>query len=296
MCIRDRVVGVVCLGDDHRRQAHGAGLDAAAAMDALGHRRQLGLRARKGQHGVVLFEDGESGVHHRDAHHRAAGDDLAHLALGAATKGQHVGDGGAHDDPHVFGLGHGAAVHGQAAGGQRHAGAQIGRHKGHAGHVHHDAAHIAGQAAPGHLAAGTALDEDLLRALRVDAGQGLDGDGGVALDEAEHHVHGLGLVALDGDDDAFDVQPFLHGHDAAHHVLGVLDELAVVGGDIGLALGAVDDQGVDDRQVFHGQLNRGGKARAPQAHQSAGADGGGERLIVGHRRGGNGGVLSLIHI
>ena len=139
-------------------------------------------------------------------------------------------------------------------------------HKGHGGDVHHDDPHVRGQTGEGNFPPGAVLDEHLLSALGVAAGQGLDLDAR-GIDGVLHLGDGLGLVALDADDALGDVQILHHLLDAVEDVMGVLDEAPVVGGDIGLTLRAVDDQHVDLVQVLGGQLHRRGEAGAAQAHQ-----------------------------
>ena len=87
-----------------------------------------------------------------------------------------------------------------------------------------------------------------------------------------------------------------HGLDAAENEVGVLDHTAVVGGDIGLALGTVDDQRVDLVQVLGGQLHRRGEARAAQTHQAAGTHRILEGLQVRDLGGGHGGVGGLLPV
>ena len=78
--------------------------------------------------------------------------------------------------------------------------------------------------------------------------------------------------------------------------MGVLQQAAVIRGDIGLALGAVDEQRVDLVQVLGGQLYRGGEAGAAQTHQAAGPDRVLEGLQVGDHRGSDRGVHLLLAV
>ena len=79
-------------------------------------------------------------------------------------------------------------------------------------------------------------------------------------------------------------------------MVGILKEAAVIRGDIGLTLGAVDEQCVDLVQVLGGQLHRRGEAGAAQTHQAAGPDGVHKGLVIRHLRGGNGGVHLLLAV
>ena len=246
-------------------------------MDAVGLLRQAGQFLREGQDGVVVFQDGLGQVGYTGAHHGAAVQYLARLGGQTAAEVQQFLNGGADQDLHVLGLFDDVPVHRQALGGQGHTGLQILGDEGHGGNVHHDHAHIGGQTGEWDLAAGAILNQHLLSALGVAAGQLLDLDAG-RVDGGLHLGDGLGLVALDADDALGNVQILHHCLDAAQHMVGILKEAAVIRGDIGLTLGAVDEQCVDLVQVLGGQLHRRGEAGAAQTHQAAGPDGVLERL------------------
>ena len=68
------------------RQPQGAGVDAAAALDAVAGLGQLGPLLGEGQDGVVVLQDGLGQVRHAGAHHGAAQDDLGRFALVAAAE------------------------------------------------------------------------------------------------------------------------------------------------------------------------------------------------------------------
>ena len=68
---------------------------------------------------------------------------------------------------------------------------------------------------------------------------------------------------------------------ALQHVAAVFQGLPVVGGDVGLALRHVDQQGVNGLALGHVELYMGGEARAAQAHQPGGPGGLGQLLLGG---------------
>ena len=78
--------------------------------------------------------------------------------------------------------------------------------------------------------------------------------------------------------------------------MGILDEAAVIRGDIGLTLSTVDQQGIDLVQILGCELHRGGEAGAAQTYQTAGTNGILEGLQVSDLRGGNGGVHLLLAV
>ena len=263
-------------------------------MDAVGSLGDLGHFLGEGQHRVVVLQNGLVQVGNAVAHHGTAVEHLARLLGEAAAEVHQLLHGSADDDLHVLGFLDHVAVHGEALGGQGHACRQVLAHKGHRGDVHHNHAHIRGQAGEGDLPAGAVLDENFFRTLGVTAGQllYLDAGSGCGL----HLGDGLGLVALDADDALGNLQILHHRLDAVQDVLGVLQEAAVVRGDVGLALGAVDEEGVDLVQILGGQLHRRGEARAAQTHQAAGPDGILEGLEIGDSRGRDGRVHRLLAV
>ena len=82
----------------------------------------------------------------------------------------------------------------------------------------------------------------------------------------------LGLVVLNAEDDARHLQKLLQKPAARDHVKRVVDHRARVGGDIGLALRAVDDDALDLVQVLNRELHDRREARAAKAHKAARAD------------------------
>ena len=101
------------------------------------------------------------------------------------------------------------------------------------------------------------------------------------LDAAPQHGgdgrDGLGLVLLDADGGALRLQDLQDDAQAADDALGRFAHQAVVGRDVGLALRAVDDDGVDLAEAG-GELDGRGKARAAHAGDAGLADDGDEVL------------------
>ena len=65
----------------------------------------------------------------------------------------------------------------------------------------------------------------------------------------------------------------LHEPRTLHQLVRAVEHRAGVGGDIGLALRAVDDDGLDLLEILDGQLHDRREARAAEADHAAGADG-----------------------
>ena len=155
-------------------------------------------------------------------------------------------------------------------------GAEVGDH----------AAVVDGQFAAGDAAAGDGVDELLLGSLRVFHLEGLDH---YAFELARHLLHvgdGLGLVALDADVGVGHAEGLAQDADADAHLFGMLHHDAVVGGEVGLALGGVDDEVLGllafGDAVFD-MRGEGGAAEADDAHL----------LELGHDGGGLEGALAL---
>ena len=128
--------------------------------------------------------------------------------------------------------------------------------------VEHGAADVGGQASGRHLLAGDGLAQLLLTALGVTAVQGLHHDGGLLLgDDLVHGVDAVLLVVLHADDHLVHAEHLGKIHAAADDLLGALQHGAVVAGDVGLALGAVDDDGVHLADAA-GDLHVSGEGRA----------------------------------
>ena len=131
--------------------------------------------------------------------------------------------------------------------------------------IEHGAADVGGQPAGGHLAAGDGLAQLLLTALGVTAAQGLHHHGGLLLrDDLVHGVDAVLLVVLHADDDLVHAEHLGQELGAADDLLRPLQHGAVVAGDVGLALRAVDDDGADLADAA-GDLHVGGERGAAHA-------------------------------
>ena len=104
-----------------------------------------------------------------------------------------------------------------------------------------------------------------LTALGIAAAQGLHHHGGLLLrDDLVHGVDAVLLVVLHADDDLVHAEHLGQELGAADDLLGTLQHGAVVAGDVGLALRAVDDDGVHLADAA-GDLHVGGERGAAHA-------------------------------
>ena len=111
------------------------------------------------------------------------------------------------------------------------------------------------------------LDELLLRPLGVADAADQQLDVRRALQLVPQDGDGVGLVALHRQHRLGELQQLQHIADARQHLLRVLQQGPVVGGDVGLALGGVDDEGVHLAQGA-GDLHMGGEGGASHAHDA----------------------------
>ena len=243
-------------------QVHGAGLHAAAAADALGVGHGLFLVLAEGQHGAGALAHGNICRILGHTHHGAAHDELIGAVLQAAAGVKKTGHGSADGTFNVLGLHHTGAGHGDDLAHHGHAGGN-GPEDGAGGvDVEDGAADVAGQAAGRDLLAGDGLAELLLTALGVAAVQGLHHHGGALFPDAGiQGVDAVLLVVLDANDHLVHAEHFGEIGGAADDLLRPLQHGAVVAGDVGLALGAVDDDGVHLADTA-GDLHVGGEGSA----------------------------------
>ena len=280
-------------------QIHRAGVDALAAADADGIFDGAVLVLREGQQrgGALAARDVQ--VVLGKAHHRAAHDDLPRRFGEAARLLEHPLHRRADADEDVLRRGDGRAGHGDDALDGRQAlvrGAvdAVGGER-----VEHGAADLRGQPAGRHLAAGDRLDQGFLSALRVLALERDDLDAHVLRAVEVQHVHREFFVQLDAEIRLVHLAGPHDELDALQQLPRVLDHRAVVGGDVRLALGAVDDDGVDLAPAAR-DLERGRERRAAHADDAGLADDARDQLGIGQRllgRGGDGirrGVLEVV--
>jgi len=109
------------------------------------------------------------------------------------------------------------------------------------------------------------LAELFLTALGVAAAQGLHHHGSLLLgNDLVHGVDAVALVVLHADDDLVHAEHLGQELGAANDLLGPLQHGAVVAGDVGLALRAIDDDGVHLADAA-GDLHVGGERSAAHA-------------------------------
>ena len=125
-------------------------------------------------------------------------------------------------------------------------------------------ANIGGQAAAWHFFAGENLDQLFFTAGRVLGRKHLEYEGAVA-DGSTHGFDGFGLVVLNADQHLLWLDQVFEYLDAGDQLCCFLAHQQVIGSDVGLALGAVDDQCVDRLGRRCGELHGGREASAAEA-------------------------------
>ena len=282
-------------GNRRRVELHGTGAHAAAAVDAGLGRILEYARVRKQQQAGGGLGGADLRGGHVEAHHRAAGDDLRGRNLFAARARDEVGIARAGGRKDVLGVRDRVARDGGHAPDERLAvDDRLGDGGGRA-HVLDDTAHLDRQSALGHDAAHGGVDLVLFGALWIENGQ--DDDLDVALDVGERLFHGgdgLGLVGLDGDAHGRLAQNLAHDLHAGADARRLFHHHAAVGGEIGFALGTVQDEEFAALVRRRGELDDGGEARAAHAADAGVVDAraqvfNGGRLPV--QRGKGGGVF-----
>ncbi len=195
------------------------------------------------------------------AHQRAAHNHHLTRRGGKADLMQQMTDGGTDAAPDVARLRNRLAGQGHHALGQRLAVDHRALHRPSGADVLHQHADIGRASAVRHFQSGKNFGE-LLRAAGGIFGRN-DADVQIALAAQRLLQRGdrFRLIVFDADQHALGLQH--PGEDAAafQHFGGIILHQAIVGGDIGLALGGVDNQGFHPAQAA-AQLGAGGKARA----------------------------------
>ena len=131
--------------------------------------------------------------------------------------------------------------------------------------VVHDVTDIRGQAAGRGLLAGQRLYQVFFRSHRVAGRQPDHGDFGKSLGGSAHGVDGGGFVVLDGEQDSLDAERARHQPCSGQHLVTVLLHQAVIAGQVGFALGAIDDQSLQIVTLAQVELDGGGESRATHA-------------------------------
>ncbi|MCY1398729.1 hypothetical protein D9M71_137660 [compost metagenome] len=144
-------------------------------------------------------------------------------------------------------------------------------HRQRGGDVDAERADIRRQAAGRDFAAGENLDQLALAAGGV-LGRNRPQLERPLADGGLHRGDGFRLVVLDADQHLFRLQDVDEHLDAGDQFGGAFAHQHVVGADVGLALGAVDDQGVDIVLGARGQLGGGGETGAAEPGDAGLAD------------------------
>ncbi len=248
-----------------RQQADRAGLGAISAADAgqCGRRwRQFFERARQQAVGGLDHRHFEG--RQAEAHHRTAHDQPIEPVRFQSGKGQQFIHRGADQHLDVHRLCQRLAGQGGDARDQRFA-EEHGVVDGDAGSdVLAEHADIRRQATTGHLFAGENLDQLLFTAGRILGREDLQGEGALT-DGSAHRGDRFGLVVLDADQYFLRLDQVREDLDSRDQLGRLFTHQQVVGGDVGLALGAIDDQRADRLGRRGAELHCGGKAGAAEA-------------------------------
>ena len=253
---------------EHGLQPHGTHTHALAAADALGILLVLLLVTGEGQHSAGALAHGDVQVILGKTHHGAAHNQLVGFFLQAAAGVEQGGDGGADGALQVLGLDHAGAGHGDHLADNGHTGVN-GLIDGAGGVQVEDAAACVGrQLAGGNLTAGDGLAQLFFSALGVTGVQHLHHHGGLQLvDGLVQHVGRVLLVGLHADVHMLHTEALGQQGGALDDLLGPLQHGAVVAGDVGLALGGVDDDIVHLAEAG-ADLHVGGEGCAALAHDT----------------------------
>ncbi len=125
-------------------------------------------------------------------------------------------------------------------------------------------ADIRRQTTAGHLFASEDLDQLLFAAGGVLGRKDLEHEGALT-DGRAHRGDGFGLVVLDADQHVLRLDQVREDFDTRHQFGGFLAHQQIVGGDVRLALGTVDDQRADALCRWRGQLDCRRKACTAEA-------------------------------
>ena len=243
-------------------QVHGTGVQAFAAADAVGVIDLVVILPAVAGNGVVTLDGAAVQSVLGNAHHGAAAEDLIRLAGEAARRLDEVGIEGADGGAEIGGPGYGTAGDGENTLDQGHTAVDRVIDGGAGGHIEHGAAYGSGKPAGRDAPARDRLDKLLFRALGV-------------TDPQSQHLHvpvgggtdsfnGLGLILFDADGNALRLQDLPDDPQASQDTLRALPHQTIVGGDIRLALGAVDDDRIHLAQAG-GELHIRREARAAHA-------------------------------
>ena len=261
------ILGMIGAIQRRGAEAERAGPQTAATADAGGLGRHFGFFFIEDQQAVIGLADGGLVIPAGGAHHGAAQNDLGRFALVAAAEIDDVLQLGADGDPDILRLGYRAAIHRDHTAGKRQAGLDILRQLDDSADIHDQYTDITGELALRDDTAGGLVNDDLFGALGV-AGFELQHlqlaalRRGVGLDL----LNGLGLVIFDANDRAAARHMAQNELRALQQQVGLFQHDAVIAGEVGFALGTIDDEGIDGCALQADQLDAGGESRAAQAH------------------------------
>lgn len=202
---------------------HGAGIDAAAAADALGIFDALVFVAAESEESVSALENGSIKRELRITHHGAAHQQLVGGLFETAAGINKPFELGADPAFKVFGLNDSGAGNGNDAAHNGHTGNKAAINCANGINVKNGAACVSGQLAGGNLTSGASVDELFLCALRILTLQGIKFQRGVTGDQLFDLGEGIGFVLFDTDDSGGNAQDFDEHFEAADDFLGAFD-------------------------------------------------------------------------
>ena len=242
-------------------KAYGAGLHAAAAAYAGALLIASCVLFIEYQYAVGALHDHYLVVGGAKACHAAAHYYLAGIFGIAAALAYGVGNYGSHAKAQIGGLLYAALYGGDAADERLTLYHCIGYGLCGADVYNYDVS-VQRQLLAWNFSAGDGVDQLLFRALRIFGEKGHDLYPLAALRRTLHCGYGVGLVILDTDNAPLYAEGAHRGPESVHYALGFLDHEAVVAGNVGLALCAVEDNGIAVLTLAHGKLYMGGEGRA----------------------------------
>ena len=250
---------------------HGACLDALAATDALRVCHTLVLVLAEGQERIRALENRDLQRELRNAHHRAAHEQLIRGRLKAAAGVDELFDRGADAHFQVFGLRNGRARHRDDTAHDRHAGRKAAVNRAGGIYIEYRTARVGRQLSGRDFPAGARIDELLFCALRVLTLERIQMQARVVLDELLDLGKRVLLVQLDADDAVLGADDVAQHLQAADHFFRALKQQAMVACNVGLALGRIDDDRVRDADSAL-DLDVGREGRAAMADNAARPD------------------------
>jgi len=261
------------------QQATGTGPHAAGAADARRNCTPLRLLRGQGQQAVAALDRRHPRAREGLSHHGTPADQPGGLDLESAAVIDQVLQRRAQGDPSIAGSADGPTADRHDA---RHQWAAVTQglvHRKGRGRVVDHHAHVGGQSARRGFTADQGLHQVLLRAHGIAGRQTDDPDPVVGSCRLLHHGRlRVRLIVLDADEDAGDAQGVGHDPHLIDHRCGLFTHQAVVAGEIGLTLRAVDDQGMQPITLTQAELYRGREGRAAHADDTGGGDPAGDLL------------------